>query len=318
MEMAARSVKRRGGNVVSAIEDFLGRFEEEGRYREGSGFLPVTFLTNKGSRFAGKFSFQDGLCIRAEMDGYSQWGYPDNSPLSDVQFSLVLDPETILTVQIDQGRITHHYVPEVKTSKQDFLTNFRLARNLFAHPRVDTDNAALDKDSIKRMVVRAALWLTPKSVAGFNAAHFLELGAARQLELQRLVSEFREIATSVPPNKPATGDQYDRARLIFMELMEILDPYLFSPQEGKQVEEALKKVAFPPWALNWDYELGSDPDGTPSVLVTIFVDDESLPRRELGRFASSMTNKIRTALNEVGSQRWPNIIVRTGVEHKAG
>ena len=155
------------------------------------------------------------------------------------------------------------------------MTKFRLARNLFVHTRVDTDSISLDQDSIKRMVVRAALWLTPKSVAGFNAAHFPELGTDRQLELQRLVKEFREIARSVPPNKPATGDQYDSATLVFRKLLEILDPYLFSPQEGKQVEEALKKVEFPSWALNWDYELGSDPDGTPSVLVTIFVDDES-------------------------------------------
>ncbi len=303
---------------MSAIEDFLGRFDERGQYREGSGTFPVTFLTNKGSRYPGKFSFLDGLCIRAEMDGYPPWVYPDNSPLSGAQFTLLLDPETTLTVQVDQGRIARHDVPEGKTSKQDFLTNFRLARNLFVHPRVATDSASLDQDSIKRMVVRAALWLTPKSVAGFNAAHFPELGADRQLELQRLVKEFREIAASVPPNKPATGDQYDKARPIFLKLLEILDPYLFSPQEGKQVEEALKNVAFPPWALNWDYELGSDPDGTPSVLVTIFVDDESLPRRELGRFASSMTSKIHAALNEVGSQRWPNIIVRAAVEHKAG
>jgi hypothetical protein len=301
-----------------AIEDFRRLFDEGGRYRDGSGTLPVTFVTNKGSRFAGKFSFQDGLCIRAEMDGSAPWSYPDNSPLSGVQFTLLLDPETTLTVQVDQGRIAHHYVPEVKTSKQDFLTNFRMARNLFFHSRVYTDSTSLDQDSIKRMVVRAALWLTPKSVAGFNAAHFPELGTDRQLELQRLVKEFREIATNVPPNKPATGDQYDSATLVFMKLIQILDPYLFSPQEGEEVEEALKKVDFPPWAVNWDYELGSDPDGSPSVLVTIFVDDESLPRRELGRFASSMTSKIRVALNEVGSQRWPNIIVRTGVEHKAG
>ena len=306
-----------GGDVVSAIEDFLGLFDEGGRYRGGSGTLPVTFSTNKGGRFAGTLSFQDGLCVRAEMDGYPPWNYPDNAPLSGVQFTLLLDPGNPLTVQLDQGHVTHQCVPEVKTSKQDFLTNFRLARNLFVHPRVDTDSALLDQDSIKRMSVRAALWLTPKSVAGFNAAHFPELGTDRQLELQRLVKEFREIATSVPANKPATTYQYDSAKLVFMKILEILDPYLFSPQEGTQVEEALRKVEFPPWALNWDYELGSDPDGAPSVLVTIFVDDESLPRRELGRFASSMTSKIRTALNEVGSQRWPNIIVRTGVEHKA-
>ena len=92
---------------MSAIETFRGLFDEEGRYREGSGTLPVTFITSKGSRFAGKFSFQDGLCIRAEMDGYPPWSYPDNSPLSGVQFTLLLDSETTVIVQMDQGRIAH-------------------------------------------------------------------------------------------------------------------------------------------------------------------------------------------------------------------
>jgi hypothetical protein len=57
----------------------------------------------------------------------------------------------------------------------------------------------------------------------------------------------------------------------FARMLAILQPYLPTPREGEQVEEALKGVDFPPWVVNWDYELGSDEDGLP--------DD---PRRDAG------------------------------------
>ena len=56
-----------------------------------------------------------------------------------------------------------------------------------------------------------------------------------------------------------------------------------------------------------------------SVLLTIFVDEESLPRRELGRFASSMTSRIRNALGE----SWQPTVAQHhranwGLKHKVG
>lgn len=197
-------------------------------------------------------------------------------------------------------------------ARQDFLDNFRTARNLFIHSRVPASGAG----ATEQLAARAAIWLTPKSIKGFNADEFRELGLDRQKDLQVAIRDFTEIAQQVHPYSPATPEQLGSARIAFQKILHILMPYLPTPQEGDKVEEALKSVDFPSWAVNWDYELGSDHDGEPAVWVNLYVDETTAPRKEFGRFASRMTTAIHEALSRVGSTRWPYIRVRTAAEHK--
>ena len=206
--------------------------------------------------------------------------------------------------------------PESLHVKQEFLDKFRIARNPFVHPRVPTDPAYVDPHAAAQMTARAALWLTSKSVSGFNADDFRELGIDRQSELQTAVREFRDIAVKVPANVPATPEQLGNAHVAFAKLLQLLQPYLPTPLDGQNVEEALNRVQFPPWIVNWDYELGSDEDGGPAVWVNLFADEGTAPRQEFGRLASRVTPQIREALSATGSQRWPYVRVRTAVEHK--
>ncbi len=201
-------------------------------------------------------------------------------------------------------------------AKQDFLDNFRIARNLFYHPRVQRDSNQLDPKTIEHLVARAAIWLTPKSVNGFNPADFPELGLDRQRELQSAVQDFLTVAKQVPPNEPASPEQLGNARVAFAKMLEILQPYLPSPSDADEVEEALKDIPFPAWVVNWDYELGNDEDGAPAVWVNLFADESTAPRKEFGRLALQMNASIQRALSAMGSRRWPYVRMRTAVEHK--
>jgi hypothetical protein len=221
-------------------------------------------------------------------------------------------------VVIDQGRIVHLDDAKGSSTKRDFLANFRIARNLFVHPRVEADSPSIDTAATARTLARAAIWLTPKSVAGFNAADFPELGLDRQRELQAAVQDFLAVARQVPATKAATNEQYGNASVAFMKMLEILGPYLPLPEEAKKVETALRKVAFPPWVVNWDYELGSDADGVAAVWVNVYADEQNAPRTQLGRVASELTTKVRQELSAFGIDRWPYIRMRTALEHKAG
>jgi hypothetical protein len=201
-------------------------------------------------------------------------------------------------------------------AKQEFLDNFRVARNLFHHPRVTTDNPQVDPRALEQMIARAAIWLTPRSVDGFDADDFPELGLDRQAELRAAVSEFLAVANQVPPTEPAKPDQLAKATAAFAKMLSILGPYVPAPAEGENIEEALQSVEFPSWIANWDYELGSDQDGLPAVWINLFADETSAPRKEFGRVASQLTRKIREALAAVGSDRWPYVRMQTAVEHK--
>jgi len=203
-------------------------------------------------------------------------------------------------------------------AKQEFLDSFRIARNLFFHPRVETDSSQLDPQALELMIARAAIWLTPKSVSGFNPADFAELGSERQRALQTAVQEFVAVASQVPPNEPATPEQLKSARAAFVKMLGILNPYIPSLRDGENVEEVLERVQsqLPPWVVNWDYELGSDADDAPAVWINLFVDESTAPRKEFGRLASRMSADILQALSAAGSSRWPYVRIRTAMEHK--
>ncbi len=193
---------------MASVTDFLNQFDEEGRYSALDGVLDVVFATRGDGRYPGKLHFSNGLCVRAKMEGGGDWAYPDNSPLNGIRFLLDFGDTSVHGIVIDQGRIVHLDEAQRQPTKREFLINFGIARNLFAHPRVTADSPSIDTATMARTLARAAIWLTPKSVAGFNAADFPELGLDRQRELQSAVQDFLAVARQVPADKPATDAQY--------------------------------------------------------------------------------------------------------------
>jgi hypothetical protein len=203
-------------------------------------------------------------------------------------------------------------------SKRDFLDNLRVARNLFVHGGVTTDSRHLDADGLARALMRAAIWLTPSAVKGFRADDFQELGADQRRALADAVREFERVAKQVPADAPATDQQFREGRAGFEKILTILGNYLPTPEEGTQIRTALANVDFPPWVLNWDYEVGSDEDGGPAVWVTLYADERAVPPDQFGRRASEMIPKLRSALTAAGARRWPYLRLRTAREYKAG
>jgi hypothetical protein len=106
-------------------------------------------------------------------------------------------------------------------SKQEFLDNLRIARNLFAHARVQTDTATLDPQKLEQMIARAAIWLTPKSVKGFSADDFPELRRDQRRELQGAIDEFLRVARQVPPTEAASQQQLGAAGAAFAKVLSI-------------------------------------------------------------------------------------------------
>jgi hypothetical protein len=317
--ISARVRRIEGRLVMSTLEDFKSQFETDGRFLANDGELPVVFSTRGGARFPGKLLFRAGLCVRAEMERGGAWALPDESPLDGVRFLLYFDSDRLYVVVVDHGRVLPlDETPTRIVSKRSFLANLRIARNLFAHGKVTADSPAVDTGAIERALVRGAIWLTPKSVSGFNAGDFPELGASRQQELLSAIQCFLAVAREVSSDGPATAEQYSNAAVAFANILAILDPYLPMPDEARSVEAALRTLNFPAWVVNWDYELGSDPDGVPAAWVDVFADDQTVPRAQLGRAASELTTLIRQVFQAAKIDRWPYIRLKTAVEHTVG
>jgi len=300
---------------MSAADNFLSLFDEQGHYKNGDGEGGVIFLTQSGTQYPGKLRFKGGLSVSAEMDGASPWGYPDESPLDGLRFLLHFQGEKPRAVFVEQGRVVHSFEVQDRATKGKFLANFRVARNLFFHPRAQTNSTTIDTASISEALTRGAIWLTPKSVEGFNAADFPELKADRQAELLNAVQTFKAVASQVPADKPPTKEQYGNAAIAFIAILNILSPYLPTPEESKKVEKALRNVPFPPWVVNWDYELGSSEGGDAAVWVNVFAEG-NVARSDYGRFGSQIIPMIRQALEAEGVRRWPYVRLRTATEYK--
>ncbi len=304
---------------MSAIADFKAKFDTEGCLRDRDGSLGVVFATRGGSRFPGKLHFSNGLCVRAEMQDGGDWSTPDGSSIDGISFILDFGGGALQVVAIDQGHLTNLDEPKLTSSKRDFLLNLRVARNLFVHPPiVKVDSPTVDAEALSADSNRAAIWLTPRSVAGFDAADFRELGPTRQAELLAAVQSFQAVADLVPPNQPATREQFAVASVAVAKILDILAPYLPMADEARQVEAALRDVEFPAWVVNWDFELDSDSDGIAAAWVNVFADEQVVPWEQLGRETSDLTSKVRQAFDDKRIARWPYIRVKTALEHKVG
>ncbi len=200
-------------------------------------------------------------------------------------------------------------------SKPEFLLNMRVARSLFGNQRVRADLPTANIADFSKDFSRAAIWLTPKSVEHFNAADFPELGE-KQAELQDAVLAFRTIAKEVPPDEAATNEQLGNAKVAFERVLKIIEPYLPTHEESKDVETALTGIPFPDWVVTWDYELGNDEDETPAVWLNLYADEDTAPKGTLASTAAGLTRQLRKRLTDARINRWPYVRLRSAQKHK--
>ena len=98
-------------------------------------------------------------------------------------------------------------------ARDKFFLSLRNALGFLA-PEVKTDSQTLNSTDIQRQIQDAAIWLTPKSVEGFDAKDFLDLPKAQRTALSNEVAEFTKIAEQVPADGPATDEQIQNAHAL--------------------------------------------------------------------------------------------------------
>jgi hypothetical protein len=95
---------------------------------------------------------------------------------------------------------------------EQFIDSLRLASRLLAPPRVTSEQGAQTDAYLSRKLHAADLWLTRKSVEGFDPDDFTGWPKKEREDLRKEVDAFRAIAEEVPPNKPAAKAQSNQAR----------------------------------------------------------------------------------------------------------
>ncbi|HTK73794.1 MAG TPA: hypothetical protein VL371_00970 [Gemmataceae bacterium] len=111
-------------------------------------------------------------------------------------------------------------------AREGFIANLRRASRMLPPPRV-TSGKGPDTDAYLSSILDSAdLWLTPGSVADFNAADFADWPKKDREELAREVASFRALAQQVPPDQPAIGTQSQQARKHLESIIDIVRRHL--------------------------------------------------------------------------------------------
>src|SRR4051794_16538282 len=137
-------------------------------------------------------------------------------------------------------------------SRQEFLQSLRMARNMFFHG-VGSQAALEDTRDLEAQLSRASIWLTPSSVKGFDPSEFKELSPDVREQLKDRVRQFLDVVEHIRPNEHPTQDEARRGTEALLDVVRILDPYLWTSIEAKKIREVLEGIDFPAGVVTWEF-----------------------------------------------------------------
>jgi len=134
--------------------------------------------------------------------------------------------------------------------RENFFDSLRIADRSLARPRVSTGHGLARDTYLSSGLDTAEMWLTARSVEGFDPADFADWPEKHRLELANEVAAFRTIAQRVPSNKPATKTQSNQARKHLERVIRIVRDQLLPTWLGAQermMDEATKAARAKGW-----------------------------------------------------------------------
>jgi len=204
-------------------------------------------------------------------------------------------------------------------SLRDFWISVRLGAGLIS-PKASVDSATLDANQMERILRGADLWLTPKAVEGFDEGDFGFLTPDERSRLAEHVTRFREIASTVPGNAPATNDQVRQALPELRAILEIIRPDKYGDPDafvlGKRLEQQVQGD-LPEWVRELRVETGHDASGDPALWVWVEVEDDAMTDEGFTRRIRQVKTLLENALRTISPDRWPYVRFRTVSEQQA-
>jgi hypothetical protein len=166
-------------------------------------------------------------------------------------------------------------------SREQFINNLRVASGLLTPPRVNGGGSKLPDEYLSRILQSTDLWLTAKSVEGFDQADFADWPKKEPDELAKEVAAFLAIVNEVPANEPATKAQTKRARIHLQRVIDVVRRHLLPDwldAQNRMLDEATAAAATHGWYVERD--------------------EKELSENLLGRYKAPRL-RIRTRDNEV-------------------
>lgn len=194
----------------------------------------------------------------------------------------------------------------------DFWASIRTAASLHS-PTVaaDTPEAVAAWERILR---QARLWLTPRSVEGYDPVDFSFLDEGEQTRLRDGVERFRAAAGQVAADAAPTERQAKEGDAAFRAILALLRPHRFRDAESFRTQILLDRAlqgGLPPWVTAVACETGTDLGGDPAIWIWVDVTDEATRRGKVEKEGQAIHDRIESAYHRIGGRRWPYIRFRS-------
>ncbi len=140
-------------------------------------------------------------------------------------------------------------------AREEFIHRVWSAADQLAFPRGETGSPHPDRYTPTKGVARPQLWLTPKTLNGFNSEDFTDLPEEKQKELREAVGRFQEFAAEVSPEARVTRDQARRGRELLEQVLALVREVLL-PAWGAALDELVDQVTT--WSRHQDWAVKRD------------------------------------------------------------
>ena len=192
---------------------------------------------------------------------------------------------------------------------RDFWISIRTAARFLSH-NVITDSSDDDTQQIAAALQRASIWLTPKSVEGYDEQDFDFLTDEDRQRLSRDIHQFIAVARQVPPDKPASSEQVQAALPLFLSVFEIMRPDQYADIEafriGKRIEQELRDQ-LPDWVREMRFESGKDANGDPAIWIWVEMDDTAATKEDFSRNTRRVRSMIIDCVRRLDVPHWPYV-----------
>jgi hypothetical protein len=193
--------------------------------------------------------------------------------------------------------------------EDDFWINLRTAARALIPP-VPTDLPIPESAYRERLLQSADAWLTPRSVDEFDLRDFSFLEPEDLDRLRRNVEAFREVASQVSEDQPASEQQVQEAMAPFEEIIHLLRPHQFYYFEAFKIQYRLEHALrgkLPPWIESFVCEIGTDVVNDPALFVTLNVSREAADNEFVVTKGRQVRDQVQAAIRRLRLDRWPYI-----------
>jgi hypothetical protein len=151
------------------------------------------------------------------------------------------------------------------------------------------------------------MWLTPRSMGGFDPNDFAFLDEETRTALQEGVERFRAVADRMPRKKPPRRELLEEGRAALRPIVDLLQPLEYVDGESFRTRILLQRELrgkLTRWVTGISCRTGIDLTDDPAIWIQVDVTDAAVDRKLIDKKGQEIDDEIKEAYWRIGGRRY--------------